>query len=567
MNRIFAIVAGLATVVGLLQQSYAQWDPPADYYSGVNSTGTLLKSQLEAAMSAGHIQGRYGDFRFSAEIHDQDPNLQNNIWLVYDGVSVNSGWDSGATWNREHVWPQSRQPGSASNSSTGNLGDPHALRPSTPSVNSSRSNKPFGLASNSGSFANLGTYWFPGDTCKGDVARSLFYSDTRWSFLGISLVNGVPNGNQMGDLDSLVGWHYQDPPDDFERRRNHAIFSANLNPSYFTNNRNAFVDHPEYVWSIYVDQQNDSMITVADGEAKLDGSSSLLLDFGKVIRGSTTPTSQVVTLDKFGLDGTYYSVEPFVNASSTVVGRHNAFESGTIDFKSFEVSLQYDPNTSDNYVGTVMIDNLDITSDGGTGRGSNDENDFIDMIVKVVESGNGSFDSSNDQDAILVDLGEIEVDQPIPAIEFSIHNLPSGAGSELTAALDFVSLTANPTDTFLTVFGDSFVNLTAGDSVIFSIGGTPEITGKSSTQMEFLLADESIPGSSEQALQMTVTYNVISGVLLGDVDLNGEVNLLDVRPFIDVIDFGVYQAEADVNQDGAVNLLDVGAFIELLANS
>lgn len=55
-------------------------------------------------------------------------------------------------------------------------------------------------------------------------------------------------------------------------------------------------------------------------------------------------------------------------------------------------------------------------------------------------------------------------------------------------------------------------------------------------------------------------------VLLGDVNLDGEVNLLDVAPFIDVISQGIFQAEADTNQDGIVNLLDVGPFVTLLSN-
>ena len=55
-------------------------------------------------------------------------------------------------------------------------------------------------------------------------------------------------------------------------------------------------------------------------------------------------------------------------------------------------------------------------------------------------------------------------------------------------------------------------------------------------------------------------------VLLGDVNLDGEVNLLDVTPFINVIATGQFQAEADINQDGVVNLLDAGPFVELLTD-
>ena len=173
-----------------------EFSPPASYYSGATGTGATLKSQLTSAMSAGHIQRAYGDFRNSASVSDRDPNNPSRIILVYNLASVNATWDSGSTWNREHVWPQSRQPGSASNSTRGNLGDPHALRPCNPSINSSRGNKPFGTSAASGNFGSLGTFYFPGDTDKGDVSRSLFYSATRYASTGLSLVNGVPVGTR-----------------------------------------------------------------------------------------------------------------------------------------------------------------------------------------------------------------------------------------------------------------------------------------------------------------------------------------------------------------------------------
>ena len=59
---------------------------------------------------------------------------------------------------------------------------------------------------------------------------------------------------------------------------------------------------------------------------------------------------------------------------------------------------------------------------------------------------------------------------------------------------------------------------------------------------------------------------MVSGVLLGDVNLDGAVNLLDVGPFIELLNTGDFQAEADINMDGAVNLLDVDPFIDLLGS-
>ena len=54
------------------------------------------------------------------------------------------------------------------------------------------------------------------------------------------------------------------------------------------------------------------------------------------------------------------------------------------------------------------------------------------------------------------------------------------------------------------------------------------------------------------------------GVLVGDVNCDGIVNLLDVGPFVEVLTNGKFNAKADINGDGQVNLLDVGPFVELL---
>jgi hypothetical protein len=49
--------------------------------------------------------------------------------------------------------------------------------------------------------------------------------------------------------------------------------------------------------------------------------------------------------------------------------------------------------------------------------------------------------------------------------------------------------------------------------------------------------------------------------LLGDLNLDGEVNGLDVDPFVDTLLSGPYAAEADMNEDQVVNGLDVDPFV------
>lgn len=53
--------------------------------------------------------------------------------------------------------------------------------------------------------------------------------------------------------------------------------------------------------------------------------------------------------------------------------------------------------------------------------------------------------------------------------------------------------------------------------------------------------------------------------MIGDVNGDGAIDLLDVQPFVAALTSGTYSCEADVNEDGAVDLLDVMPFVDLLA--
>ncbi len=54
----------------------------------------------------------------------------------------------------------------------------------------------------------------------------------------------IPEGAVMGILTTLLEWHKEDPVSDFERARNQSIYEAQ-------NNRNPFIDKPEYAHLIF----------------------------------------------------------------------------------------------------------------------------------------------------------------------------------------------------------------------------------------------------------------------------------------------------------------------------
>ncbi|MEM9411489.1 MAG: glycoside hydrolase family 44 protein, partial [Planctomycetota bacterium] len=58
-----------------------------------------------------------------------------------------------------------------------------------------------------------------------------------------------------------------------------------------------------------------------------------------------------------------------------------------------------------------------------------------------------------------------------------------------------------------------------------------------------------------------------TSILLGDINLDGVVNLLDVQPFVNLLSASQFQAEADMNGDGTVNLLDIDGFVDAISGN
>ena len=63
----------------------------------------------------------------------------------------------------------------------------------------------------------------------------------------------------------------------------------------------------------------------------------------------------------------------------------------------------------------------------------------------------------------------------------------------------------------------------------------------------------------------TLTVTLVPNVLLGDCDLDGDVDFLDISPFLRVLTTASFLEQADCNQDGMVNFFDIAPFIAILA--
>ncbi|QDS99710.1 endonuclease [Adhaeretor mobilis] len=539
----------------------AQYEPPASYYNSATGTGTTLKNQLQSIMSNGHIQRSYGDFRYSAAITDADPNVSGNILLVYDRSSESGQWNAGGSlpWNREHVWPQSLQPGSASNGTKGNLGDPHALRPSDVQINSTRGHRAFGFENTTGSYGTIGSdYYYTGDADRGDIARQLFYSATRYQDLGLTLVEGVPDDNEMGDLSSLIAYHYLDAPDEFELRRNHAIYSSSMNPSYYTNNRNAFIDRPEYVWSVYVDQNNDSRLAISGATINSNGSSTANVDLGRVLTGAAVPGAQSVTLNKLGNDGTYYEVTTSGSATSTLSGRYNAMTTGGADSQVFSVGLSTSTSSAGLKSGLVIIDNLDVTTSGGAGRGANDADDTLNVTLDVLDHATPSFAATN-MNTLAFDFGDITIGSTIPTFDFDLFNIESTTG--FTAALELDSINGSGDTSALTTDLTTFTGAGALDAGLFdgfTASFDTDSVGVFSASYTLSFSDEDIPGAMNLGeLTLMLTGEVIAAVENADFTGDTMVDGADLLAWQAGFGMGTTLASGDANGDELVNADDL----------
>ena len=222
------------------------------YYDGIEGLyGQELLEALRIILNDTVSRISYGEARYYLDDTDEDPNNPNNILTIYTRDSVSEVWDLGATWNREHVWPNSRLGIPRVSNSSINIGsDLHNLRACVSSVNSSRSNKVFGLTTTADTY-------FPGEYDKGDISRILFYMVVMYSEL--ELVEQIlPNnpdtnytleGADMSILQYLIMWHYQDTVDSFETNRNEEIYEIQ-------DNRNPFIDYEYLVELIWYEHVN-----------------------------------------------------------------------------------------------------------------------------------------------------------------------------------------------------------------------------------------------------------------------------------------------------------------------
>ena len=512
------------------------YDPPAGYYSTATGTGATLKGQLHNIITTGDSYRSYDQLRTDLQITDADLVDPSKLRVVYNnGVAITKvtsgnsgipGWDDGNTWNREHSWPQNR---GVDSTSAPDGSDLFHLFSSKMTDNSTRGDLNFGGvfgAQTRGIVSDGGTKYYPGDADAGLIARAEFYVAVRYDgsesgTADLELAAGDPNPGStsvtLGDLNRLLEWHFAKVPDTYERKRNDLIYDN------YQNNRNPFIDRPEFVWSIFMNQTNDSQITIASPTTvnATTGASTKTVNLTNVIVGGSVPAAQSVTVNKGGSNGTYYSVTAAGTATSTISGPNNAFRTNQTDSKSITVGLNTTTSSAGLKTGTVTIDNLDITpgSNGGLGHAANDANDVITINLNVLDHATPRF-VANQATSLTLDFGNIALGSSVSPLNFGLTNLTSLVG--FTAGLDLDSITpAGNTAAFTTNLAP-FSSLAAGSSNGFTSSFIAASVGTFTASYTLGLSDENLSGALNTApLTLTLTGKVR---LAGDYNVDGVVD-------------------------------------------
>ncbi|MEO1534195.1 MAG: endonuclease [Planctomycetota bacterium] len=493
----------------------AHADPPEGFYDSITGTdGPTIFSQLTTLTNQAIFRS-YDEARNILQVTDEDPHDTDNIILVYNGASIASTWTSGQTWNREHCWPRSLGVGTSGADNS----DLHMLRPCNPGINSSRGNKKFGTASGQ---------WDPdqfGKQFRGEMARVVFYAKTRYTYLSIPLI---------ASQSQMIDWHFEQMPDADDRERNDRV-------QIYQQNRNPFVDRPEWVWAVFGDAPSDAQITIAGGSS---------IDLGTFI-DSGAPISASVQLDKSGAAPTTYLVSTLGDVSSDAATGYQAGFMRGAQTASIPVELAGGPGV---VAGTVMVDTTEVTS-AGAGQGSDDADDITTITATVLSPSVASLDGAGSVLSASIDLGDIAVGQSSGPVSVPVWNLAEGA---FGASLDIDSVSISGLADGVSLVGAPVLGVPSGDSAMLVLEVEPTQPGTIAAIATIAVSDEDLPGEGQTELTLTVLATAID-FCPSDVNRDGAVNPDDFNAWI--LAFNTQAPECDVNGDGACAPDDFNAWI------
>lgn len=264
LKNLKSLSAGMVVLISTLVMGQI---PPGYYDDAAGLSGEPLQLALH------NIIDDHNSISYSnvwTAFQSTDANGSGEVWDMYTAcnftfISDQCGTYSGECdcYNREHSFPSSWFDDAAPMYT-----DLFQLVPTDGYVNGVRGSFPYG-ETNAPSYTSsndsklgpcnfpgyTGTVFEPADEYKGDFARNYFYMATRYADIIAGWENNDANGDVVLDgssypafeswfLNLIMSWHAGDPVSQKEIDRNNAVYAIQ-------NNRNPFIDHPEYVGLIW----------------------------------------------------------------------------------------------------------------------------------------------------------------------------------------------------------------------------------------------------------------------------------------------------------------------------
>ena len=220
--------------------------------------------------------------------------------------------------------------------------------------------------------------------------------------------------------------------------------------------------------------------------------------------------------------------EGFSGALGGVVGIGNEINSMTMDgpIMPGDVIDGFNLTTVNNITGLVILDPL-----------------FFEFVPSVIVGANN-----------FGDFTRVEFDPPVSAAGLDTF-APAVGGAPGTLEFTFFN-------------GDKALGSTIVDILptAYTFMGAKASGGEVITRMEVTNEFDSLGGQAAIGDLVDNLAFLAAGddCILGDVNGDTVVDLLDVNPFVDAVLSGTFSCEADVNEDTVVDLLDVNPFVALI---
>ena len=387
-----------------------------------------IKTAISNVISQGHKNLSYSEVWTALTKTDEDPQNADNVILLYKGTSIakmSNGSGTQSTdpdnWNREHVWAKSH--GFPSTSQEG-YSDIHHLRPTDISVNSSRGNLDFDNSDTPLAEAPAnsvdGDSFEPRDAVKGDVARMVFYMDTRYegeagdNTPDLQVLDRLTSTGEaaLGKLCRLIEWHNADPVSTAEAARNDAIYE-------FQGNRNPYIDNPDWVATIFGAESctGDAEPEPGDGDNGSEpGTGTGAIIISEYIEGSSNNkaielfnrtnsdidlASESYKLSRFsngGTSGSDINLSGVIAANSTFVIVHSSANE-TLQALANQISGSLSHNGDDAYVlykGADVVDSFGrVGEDPGSQWGSDLQSTQDNTLVRKSSVVSGDLEVSD----------------------------------------------------------------------------------------------------------------------------------------------------------------------------